>query len=141
MKKLLLILLLATSPALAEPCKIENVTDGDTLRLKERVHGLPLSIRLYGIDTPEKGFRAKCKSEADAGEAATLITEKLVKNAATIDCQFKDWDKYGSRILGEVYLDGKSLSESLINARPLINGKETQIARKYHGEKKWSWCE
>ena len=131
MKKLLFILLLATSPAFAEPCKIEKVTDGDTLKLKEKVHGLPLSIRLFGVDTPEKGKRAKCDKEAIAGDAATLLTEKLVKNATTIDCKFKDWDKYGGRILAEVYLNGKSLSDSLI---------EEGLARKYHGEKKGSWC-
>ena len=121
-----------SSPALAEPCKIEKVTDGDTLKLKERVHGLPLSIRLYGVDTPEKGKKAKCDREAAAGEDATLLTKKLVKNAITIDCQFKDWDKYGGRILAEVYLNGKSLADSLL---------EEGLARKYHGEKKWSWCE
>lgn len=132
MKKLLFVLLLATLPAFAEPCKIEKVTDGDTLKLKERVHGLPLSIRLHQIDTPEKGKKAKCDKEAVAGEAATLFTEKLVKNAVTIDCKFKDWDKYGGRILAEVYLNGKNLSDNLV---------EEGLARKYYGEKKGSWCE
>jgi endonuclease YncB( thermonuclease family) len=41
-------------------------------------------------------------------------------------------DKYGGRVLGDVFLDGKRLSEMLI-----ANG----FARRYHGEKKSSWCD
>jgi endonuclease YncB( thermonuclease family) len=40
-------------------------------------------------------------------------------------------DKYGGRVLGDVIIDGKKLSELLI-----ANGH----ARPYFGEKKESWC-
>ena len=48
--------------------KITRVIDGDTIEVAAPWLPDPLnkklSIRIFGVDTPEKGFRAKCDSEA-----------------------------------------------------------------------------
>ena len=115
--------------------KITRVIDGDTVAFEANFLPDPikkeLSIRVYGVDTPEKGFRGLCDKEKSAGEAASTFTKKLVKEAKTTKIAIWDWDKYGGRVLGDVILDGKSLRKQLID-----NG----YAREYYGEAKQSWC-
>ena len=129
-------LLLSTAPAFATPYEITRVIDGDTVEIA--VDFLPsplppkLSIRVMGIDTPEKAPRAQCDAEAVLARKATAFTKSAVANALEIDVVILKWDKYGGRVLGEVYLDHQSLAESLISAG---------LARPYKGEAKSSWCE
>ena len=40
-----------------------------------------LHVRLRGVDTPEKGRRAKCDAERRAGRAATAFTAAAVAGA------------------------------------------------------------
>lgn len=135
MKWLVATLLFAT-PAVADSYKITRVIDGDTVEIA--VGFLPeplppkLSIRVLGIDTPEKAPRAKCEAEAAKAKLASAFTKAAVAGATVVDVQLKEWDKYGGRVLGYVYLDGHSLSEMLI---------EEGLARPYKGEAKSSWCE
>lgn len=137
MKKLLLLLTLISTSVSAEVYNypITRVIDGDTVEFKAEFLPKPLkqvlSIRVLGVDTPEKGFRAKCPSEAAKGKSASEFTKHLVSEAKVQQVSIKEWDKYGGRVLGDVILDGKSLSEELIK-----NG----YARAYFGEKKESWC-
>ena len=132
----LVALLLSASPALATPYEITRVIDGDTVEIA--VDFLPdplppkLSIRVMGIDTPEKVPRAQCDAEAALAKKASAFTKNAVANALEVDIKILKWDKYGGRVLGEVYLDHQSLSESLISAG---------LARPYKGEAKSSWCE
>lgn len=115
--------------------KILKVKDGDTVVMEAKFLPAPLkqelSIRVLGVDTPEKAPRAKCPSEAAGGAAATEFTKKAVANAKSIRVELVDWDKFGGRVLGDVILDGKKLSQMLIDNR---------LARAYHGEAKQSWC-
>jgi len=115
--------------------QITRVVDGDTVEfaapwlpdpLKKR-----LTIRIYGVDTPEKGFRAKCESEAKRGAAATEFTKKVITESKRAQVAIWDWDKFGGRVLGDIILDGVSLRSLLIK-----NG----FAREYYGEAKQSWC-
>jgi micrococcal nuclease len=137
MKKLLLLLTLISTSVSAEVYNypITRVIDGDTVEFKAEFLPKPLkpvlSIRVFGVDTPEKGFRAKCADEAAKGKSASEFTKHLVSEAKVQQISIKEWDKYGGRVLGDVILDGKSLSEELIK-----NG----YARAYFGEKKESWC-
>ena len=59
-----------------------RVTDGDTVVFQATFLPAPLkpelALRVFGVDTPEKGFRAKCPSEAQRGEAASAFTKKAV---------------------------------------------------------------
>lgn len=115
--------------------KITRIIDGDTVAFE--ANWLPdplkkeLSIRVYGVDTPEKGFRAKCPKEDERGKAATKFTQKVLSEANTVQINLREWDKYGGRVLGDIIVDGKSLRTLLIT-----NG----YAREYYGEAKQSWC-
>lgn len=136
MIRLAAIFALLASAAAAETYQITRVIDGDTVEIA--VGFLPdplppkLSIRVLGIDTPEKAPRAKCEAEAAKAKEASAFTKAAVTNAREIDVQMTEWDKYGGRVLGHVILDGQSLSDMLIRAG---------LARPYHGEAKSSWCE
>ena len=132
----LVALLLSATPAFSTPYEITRVIDGDTVEIA--VDFLPeplppkLSIRVIGVDTPEKAPRAQCDAEADLAKKASAFTKNAVANALEIDVVILKWDKYGGRVLGEVYLDHQSLAESLISAG---------LARPYKGDAKQSWCE
>jgi endonuclease YncB( thermonuclease family) len=146
MKRLLIVALVALIPTLASAQKqkegvlydtvLTRVIDGDTVAFQAPFLPEPLkkelSIRVYGVDTPEKGFRAKCPSEDQRGQAATEFTKNTIKASSKRQVIIMDWDKYGGRVLGDVILDGKSLRMMLIQ-----NG----FAREYYGEAKTSWCE
>jgi len=129
-------LLISTAPAVATPYEITRVIDGDTVEIAGDFLPEPLppklSIRVMGIDTPEKPPRAQCDAEAALAKKASAFTKNAVANALEVDVVILKWDKYGGRVLGEVYLDHQSLAESLISAG---------LARPYKGEAKSSWCE
>ena len=145
MKKLLTIALLLTISTMAFAQKqkpmniydfpITRVIDGDTVAFQANFLPPPLkqelSIRVFGVDTPEKGFRAQCPSEDQRGQAATAFTKNAITNAQKRQVAIADWDKYGGRVLGDILLDGQSLRMMLIQ-----NG----FAREYYGEAKTSWC-
>jgi endonuclease YncB( thermonuclease family) len=114
---------------------ITRVIDGDTVAFEATFLPNPLkkelSIRVFGVDTPEKGHRAQCPKEDVMGKRATEFTKQAVISAQKRQIVLMDWDKYGGRVLGDVILDGKSLRQALI-----ANG----LAREYYGEAKTSWC-
>lgn len=144
MKKIILLLTLAFSTfAIAQKtpqgvtydANIIKVSDGDTIVIAAPFLPAPLkpqlAVRIFGVDTPEKGFRAKCESENQRGLAASEFTKKLVGASQKRQVILYDWDKFGGRVLGDIILDGKSLRQQLIT-----NG----FAREYFGEAKQSWC-
>jgi len=128
---------LFTSYAFANPYdfKIVKVNDGDTVVFEAPFMPAPLkpqlSLRVLGVDTPEKGARAGCTAEAKAAEAASAFTKNIVANATIIKVELKEHDKFGGRVLGDLIIDGQRLSALLIQ-----NGH----ARPYFGDKKASWC-
>lgn len=98
--------------------RVLEVIDGDTVRIEAPF--LPkelkpyLLLRIYGIDTPEKGQRAKCRRENMASLQAKLFAEQEISNGKMIRVIIKSWDKYGGRILGDVVIDGIKLSDKII---------------------------
>jgi endonuclease YncB( thermonuclease family) len=114
---------------------ITRVIDGDTVAFEAAWLPDPLkkelSIRVFGVDTPEKGHRAMCPSEAQRGEAATKFTKEMIATSQKRQVVLMDWDKYGGRVLGDVILNGQSLRAMLISKG---------YAREYYGEAKTSWC-
>lgn len=114
---------------------ILRVIDGDTVAFAAPWLPDPLkkelSIRVFGVDTPEKSFRAKCPAEDKLGQAATSFTKDTIASAKKLQIVLMDWDKYGGRVLGDVIVDGQSLRGLLINKG---------YAREYYGEAKTSWC-
>lgn len=123
-------------PGVLYDANITRVIDGDTVAFEANWLPEPLkkelSIRVFGVDTPEKGFRAKCASEDARGQAATAFTKQMISQSQKRQVILMDWDKYGGRVLGDVLLNGQSLRTMLIQ-----NG----YAREYYGEAKTSWCE
>jgi endonuclease YncB( thermonuclease family) len=116
--------------------QIIRVSDGDTIVIAAPFLPAPLkpelAVRVYGVDTPEKGFRGRCDSEKQRGEAARVFTKNLINSSQQRQVILYAWDKYGGRVLGDVVLDGKSLRSQLI-----ANG----YAREYYGQAKTSWCQ
>jgi endonuclease YncB( thermonuclease family) len=144
MKKLFLALLLLPALALAQKmpknsatydAQIIRVSDGDTIVIAAPFLPQPLkpelAVRIFGVDTPEKGHRAQCPSEAQRGEQASAFTKNAVKNTKRHQVILYSWDKFGGRVLGDMILDGVSLRAELIR-----NG----FAREYYGDAKQSWC-
>lgn len=143
MKKLLLLLLSVPMIALAQKApqgvtydaKILRVSDGDTIVISAPFLPKPLkpelAVRIYGVDTPEKGHRAQCSSEAQRGEAASAFTKQAVASTQNHQVTLYAWDKFGGRVLGDIILNGVSLRAELIR-----NG----FAREYYGDAKQSWC-
>ena len=89
--------------------KVIKVYDGDTLTIATKLSGKgPLyrfSVRLVGIDTPEK--RTKNAEEKVAGyKAMNALKDKALGRIITFE--EIQYDKYG-RILAVPYLDGESL--------------------------------
>ena len=115
--------------------KILRVTDGDTVVIAAPFLPAPLkpelAVRIYGIDTPEKGHRAQCPLEAQQGENASKFTKSMIANGRRFQVVLFGWDKYGGRVLGDILIDGQSLRHGLI-----IN----KLAREYYGDAKSSWC-
>lgn len=109
--------------------------DGDTLNVElPGVHplfGSNISVRVRGIDTPEISTKDKC--EKDAGRAAKNLAESMLKNAKRIDLENLGRDKY-FRILADVKIDGKSLSEVML---------KQHLAYEYQGgtKKHPNWCD
>jgi len=142
MRLLIILLMFLPTLALAKEIemkkynyKITRILDGDTVGFEATFLPDPLKkellIRVYGVDTPEKGHRAQCPDEAKKGTAATQFTANTLNNAKKIEVAIGNWDKFGGRVLGDVFVDGQSLRKLLIQ-----NG----FAREYYGEAKQSWC-
>ena len=143
MKNLISLLLLVPMLAFAQKApqgvtydaQIIRVNDGDTVVISAPFLPSPLepelAVRIYGVDTPEKGFRAQCPSEDARGQAATEFTKKAVSASTQRQVVLYGWDKFGGRVLGDIILNGQSLRTMLIK-----NG----FAREYFGEAKQSWC-
>ena len=115
--------------------QIVRVNDGDTVVIAAPFLPKPLkpelAVRIYGVDTPEKGFRAQCPQEDERGKLATKFTTNAVAKSTKRQVVLYGWDKFGGRVLGDIVLDGQSLRGMLIQ-----NG----FAREYFGEAKQSWC-
>ena len=144
MKKIITTILLAlatvtyaqkTPKGVTYDANIIKVSDGDTIVIAAPFLPQPLkpelAIRIYGVDTPEKGFRAKCPAEEAKGQAASKFTKDAVAAAQKRQVTLYAWDKFGGRVLGDILLNGQSLRAMLIQ-----NG----FAREYFGEAKQSWC-
>ncbi len=143
MKKFLLCLLAFPLLAFAQKtpqgvtydAKIIRVNDGDTVVIAAPFLPAPLkpelAVRVFGVDTPEKGFRAQCPSEDQRGQAASAFTKNAVATTQKHQVILYGWDKFGGRVLGDLILNGVSLRAELIR-----NG----FAREYFGDAKQSWC-
>ena len=129
-----------------------NVRDGDTVEIRLTLPE-PLdkvSVRIYGIDTPEipaasyattgKLSRAKCVQEAVMGLAARDMVRDLVdNNGGLLILKGFTWDKYGGRIDADAYvIDIKTGAETYIADQLLTAGLAVEY---FGGTKNKDWCE
>lgn len=139
MKKFVLALTLCVASLVASANElllpIRGVTDGDTIKT---VLTLPCplceaSVRINGIDTPESTKRfALCEKERLLGIQATEFVKQLVAQHTLMVVTDTEWDKYGGRLLGTVYVNGINVGQALIDAG---------LAKPYFGSgPKPDWC-
>lgn len=129
-----------------------NVHDGDTIQTRLTLPA-PLdkvSVRIYGVDTPEmpaksyattgKLNRAQCVQEAELALVAKDFVQTLVKeNGNMLLLRAYSWDKYGGRIDADVYVVDLTTGTEINIADSLI---ERGMAVEYYGGPKTkNWCE
>ena len=104
-------------------CKVTSVYDGDTCTVIYYISGpegtpFKINIRFRGIDAPE--LRGNGEKESNAAKVVRDILYKYIydhnKDGLCWVVPLK-WDKYGGRVVGDLYLhkkDKKSLSDILL---------------------------
>ena len=106
--------------------QVVNVYDGDTFKIDlpniDPLFGDALSIRLFGVDTPE--MRGTTDEVKELAMQAQQVTEKALKGASKIELRNPQRGKY-FRIISEVWIDGESLADML---------KAKGLAKDYDGE-------
>ena len=114
---------------------VVRVVDGDTIQVDASADMPPelaaIRVRLRGVDTPET-WRPKCDSERKAGRAATAFLKLRIAEAERIVVRDPEWGKFGGRVLANLILDGRTLSDLLI---------EAEHGRPYSGDKRAGWCD
>lgn len=138
MKQLIFLCLLAFSTITQAENSIKlpvvGIYDGDTFYSEIKRLPAPLNkvkIRLAGIDTPEKSWRADCEYEKELAIEAYNMVKELVGDHKMVEVRNYKWGKYGGRIVGRVYVDGVDIAQKLIDA---------DLAYEYDGGTKKSWC-
>jgi micrococcal nuclease len=142
---LFLILALLVAPAKAQNIdtmyvyKAIRIIDGDTIALnveneKPLIQKLGLSVRIKGIDTPERGSKAKCDKERALAEKATKLVNEIVGAMGQNELLLSKvkWDKFGGRVDAFVKVNGVDIGKAL-----LVRG----LAVENNGKKKTKdWC-
>jgi len=142
-----IMLMLLAGSAVARPAEypgpyyadVVKVLDADTLRAEVKLWPAIqtlATIRLRGVDTPEKGFRARCKAERDAAERATRYVRNLVRRHRRIRLRDIRLGKYAGRVVATVEVRDwrgrwQPLAELLIRRG---------LGRPYDGGKRQPWC-
>lgn len=95
-----------------------KVYDGDTITIATRVRGhgnewYRFQVRLQGIDCPEMKTTNVIEKKI-AMIARDFVSSKVLNKIITLSNI--QYEKYG-RLLADVFIDGESLSESLLIAR------------------------
>ena len=126
-------------------CKIRRVVDGDTVDIdidlgfgvwlhKERV-------RIYGIDTPES--RTRDKEEKKYGLMAKEFVKQFVKGDS-IKLTTQKYDAKGKfgRILGDIIVDNRSLSDTMIQEHHAViyHGQSKEDIQKAHMNNRKKIC-
>lgn len=112
--------------------EVRSIYDGDSFKV--HIEGWPdiigksMGIRVAGVDTPE--MRGKCPQEKKLAQKAKKHTVAMLRQGRVVELRNMQRGKY-FRIVASVYIDGVSLSDSLIDAK---------LAYPYNGGKKQSWC-
>ncbi|TKB53321.1 thermonuclease family protein [Ferrimonas aestuarii] len=116
----------------AQVTAVTSIYDADTFRVNidgwPAVAGERIPVRVKGVDAPE--LRGQCDMEKQLARQAKQFTVRQLRQAKQIELKHIERGKY-FRLLAEVWIDGKSLSEELIKAGH---------AKTYAGGGRQSWC-
>ena len=97
--------------------EVTSIYDGDTFRANivglHSLIGERIGIRVAGVDTPE--MRGKCKQEKDLARQAKQVTVEALRTAKVIELRNTKRGKY-FRIVADVYVDNKNLTDILISS-------------------------
>lgn len=118
--------------------EVVKVVDSDTIKALVDVWPgvqVPASIRLLGVDTPEK-FRPKCPQEKQLALTATAFVRELVATGDVVWLRHVQWGKYAGRVVATVMVSADN-GEQVNLAQLLI---DRGYGRPYFGGHKTSWC-
>ncbi|MEQ8308583.1 MAG: thermonuclease family protein [Hoeflea sp.] len=112
--------------------RVVRVIDGDTLVVD--AHPWPgqavrVSVRLRGIDTPER--RSRCSSERKAADQARGELKRLVAGHETVSLINVAGGKYYGRILADLKAGSRDIASAMLQsglARPYQGGKRLRIS-------------
>ena len=119
------------------PAAVEEVLDGDTLRVRARIwlgQELSVLVRLAGVDAPEAN--GTCPRERSLARLArAFVASRLAGGAngtAGVSLREIRYGKYARRVVARVETDaGSDLSAALLAAG---------LARPYYGGARPDWC-
>jgi micrococcal nuclease len=109
------------------PARIIRVIDGDTVLVVAHPwpgHAVRVSVRLRGIDTPER--RSRCDGERRAANQARRELERLVSNAPTVNLINVSGGKYYGRVLADLKAGARDVAAAMLQsglATPYKGGK------------------
>lgn len=107
--------------------RIVRVIDGDTLLVDAHPwpgHAVRVSVRVRGIDTPER--RSSCSAERLAADHARSELERLVTDFATVELINISGGKYYGRVLADLRAGPRDIGAAMLAsglARPYQGGK------------------
>ena len=111
--------------------RIVRVYDGDTFTVDidnwPDIIGYHISVRVYGIDTPE--IKGKTTYERMMAKKARDLARNILYHAHKIELRNIRRGKY-FRIVAEVYVDGRNLADIMLAHK---------LAHPYYGGHKISW--
>lgn len=129
--RLIIMLMMSFSASAHNTATVDRVIDGDTVELSVNIWpGLTqqISLRLDGVNTPEKRGSDQC--EKAAAKEASAFTDGLLAGQRVTVTGVR-LGKYAGRVLGRISVDGVDLGDALIAAGH---------ARPYDGGKREAWC-
>jgi micrococcal nuclease len=120
--------------------QVLEVVDGDTFKAIANPWPsiyVDISIRINGIDTPEKGGSAKCDAERLlAEEAKKVLVGLLFKRGEQVWLKNIQYGKFAGRVLADVFVGDLDVIAYMKSHK--VGGKH--IAHEYDGGARKSWC-
>jgi len=107
--------------------QVVRIIDGDTLEVNAHPwpgHAVRVSVRLRGIDTPER--RSQCPDQRAAAQLARIELERLVSGFSTVELINVAGGKYYGRVLADLKAGTRDIASAMLEsglARPYQGGK------------------
>lgn len=108
--------------------EVIRIIDGDTIEVDAHPwpgHAVRVSVRLRGIDTPER--RSRCADERAAAQMARAELERLVAGFQTVELINVSGGKYYGRVLADMRAGSRDVASAML---------ESGLARAYQGGKR-----